>query len=99
MKLSINMNQRILTFFSFLLFGLFQACGPSNSTDAGKAVQTSTEAKTETTEQKKDGKPIYLDRIKLPEGFKIEVFADELKNARSMTRSPQGTIYVGTRNK
>ena len=36
-----------------------------------------------------------LDKIKLPAGFKIEVYA-EIKNARSMTVSPDGTVYVGT---
>jgi len=40
--------------------------------------------------------PIEL--IKLPPGFQIEVYAQGLVHARSMTRSPQGTIYVGTRN-
>ncbi|MEM8909623.1 MAG: sorbosone dehydrogenase family protein, partial [Bacteroidota bacterium] len=44
----------------------------------------------------KEGLP--LDRVQLPPGFKIEIFADNLKNARSIVRSPEGTIYVGTRN-
>lgn len=39
--------------------------------------------------------PIHL--IKLPPGFKIEVFAEGLKNARSMALSPNGTLFVGTR--
>lgn len=38
-----------------------------------------------------------LDRIKLPDGFKIEVYADKVKNARSMALSPDGTLFVGTR--
>ncbi len=38
-----------------------------------------------------------LDKIKLPPGFSIEVYADDLPNARSMTRSAEGTLYVGTR--
>ncbi|MGK7392230.1 MAG: PQQ-dependent sugar dehydrogenase [Candidatus Cyclobacteriaceae bacterium M2_1C_046] len=37
-----------------------------------------------------------LEKIKLPEGFKISVFA-EVPNARSIVRSPNGTIYVGNR--
>jgi glucose/arabinose dehydrogenase len=37
-----------------------------------------------------------LDKIKLPAGFKIEVYA-EVKDARSMTLSPDGTIFVGTK--
>ena len=38
-----------------------------------------------------------LDKIKLPAGFKIEVYA-EVKNARSMAMSPAGVLYVGNRN-
>jgi glucose/arabinose dehydrogenase len=38
-----------------------------------------------------------LDSIKLPPGFKIEVFADNVENARSMTLGSQGTLFVGTR--
>ena len=40
---------------------------------------------------------IELSKIKLPPGFKIEVFAENIANARSITRSPDGTIFVGTR--
>ena len=36
--------------------------------------------------------------IKLPPGFKIEVYADNVPNARSMTLSPKGVLFVGTRN-
>lgn len=38
-----------------------------------------------------------LDKIKLPAGFRIEVFA-EVNNARSLALSPSGTVYVGNRN-
>ncbi len=38
-----------------------------------------------------------LDRIKLPKGFKISVFA-EVDNARSMCVSPSGVVYVGNRS-
>lgn len=37
-----------------------------------------------------------LEKIKLPEGFKISVFA-EVPNARSIARSPEGTVFVGNR--
>lgn len=37
--------------------------------------------------------------ISLPEGFKIDVFADNVDGARSMALSPNGTLFVGTRNK
>lgn len=39
-----------------------------------------------------------LDKIKLPDGFKIEVYADDVTNARSLELSPDGTLFVGTRN-
>src|SRR5690606_38145918 len=39
-----------------------------------------------------------LDKITLPEGFRIEVYA-EVPNARSMALSPEGTLYVGTQKK
>lgn len=39
-----------------------------------------------------------LDKIKLPQGFKISVFAEKVKNARSMALSPNGTLFVGTRD-
>ncbi len=42
---------------------------------------------------------IQLDKIQLPDGFKIELFAEKVPNARSMALSPDGTLFVGTRRK
>lgn len=39
-----------------------------------------------------------LDSLQLPEGFVINVYADSVKNARSMCLSPDGTLFVGTRS-
>jgi glucose/arabinose dehydrogenase len=36
--------------------------------------------------------------INLPPGFEIEVYASNVANARSMVLSPNGILYVGTRN-
>lgn len=36
--------------------------------------------------------------IKLPEGFSISVFAKDVANVRSMTLSPAGTLYAGSRD-
>src|SRR5450432_3205791 len=41
-------------------------------------------------------KEYNLDKIKLPNGFKIEVYA-EVDNARSLCISPNGTVFVGTK--
>lgn len=40
-----------------------------------------------------------LDSLKLPDGFKIHVYAEDVENARSMALSPNGTLFVGTRKK
>ncbi|GMW02278.1 MAG: gluconolaconase [Candidatus Hydrogenedentota bacterium] len=41
---------------------------------------------------------IFLNEIKLPPGFSIEVFAEGVQNARSMAISPSGIVFVGTRD-
>jgi glucose/arabinose dehydrogenase len=40
---------------------------------------------------------IPVSKIKLPAGFKAEVWADGMPGARMMTRGDKGTIFVGTR--
>lgn len=40
---------------------------------------------------------LYLDSIRLPRGFAIDVYAADIPNARSMTLGSQGTLFVGTR--
>lgn len=39
-----------------------------------------------------------LHEIKLPQGFKIELYATEVENARSLAQGPKGVIFVGSRN-
>ena len=39
--------------------------------------------------------PLHL--LKLPPGFAVEVWSDQVPNARSLARAPDGTIFVGTR--
>jgi len=41
-------------------------------------------------------KKYELDKIKLPDGFKIDIYA-EIPDARSLCVSPGGTVFVGTR--
>lgn len=40
---------------------------------------------------------IPLDRIRVPEGFRVELWASGLPGGRMMTRGDDGTVYVGTR--
>ncbi|MBO0341021.1 MAG: PQQ-dependent sugar dehydrogenase [Bacteroidota bacterium] len=39
-----------------------------------------------------------LDRLNLPEGFSIDVYAENIEGARSMAMGTDGTLFVGTRN-
>ena len=38
-----------------------------------------------------------LQNVRLPAGFQLEVFADNVPSARSMALGAQGTLFVGTR--
>jgi len=60
---------------------LLLSCAPSGKSDARPAVSHSR---------------LPLDSIHLPPGFKIDVYADDLPNARQMALSPQGILYVGS---
>ncbi len=39
----------------------------------------------------------FVEVIKLPKGFKIELFVSEIENARSLAQGPEGIIFVGSR--
>ncbi len=45
-----------------------------------------------------DANNLPLQKLLLPPGFHISVFAANVPNARSMSLSPNGTLFVGTRN-
>jgi glucose/arabinose dehydrogenase len=47
---------------------------------------------------KKDLEELPLDKLKLPQGFKVDIYAQGVVNARSMELSPNGTLFVGTRS-
>jgi glucose/arabinose dehydrogenase len=41
---------------------------------------------------------VPLERLKLPAGFKISVFAEDVPNARSLALGANGTVFAGTRS-
>lgn len=47
--------------------------------------------------EKKELDEIPLEKLKLPSGYKISLYAEGVKNARSMAMSEEGTLFVGTR--
>jgi glucose/arabinose dehydrogenase len=40
---------------------------------------------------------IQIDKVKAPKGFKVEIWASGIANARSMRLGDKGTVFVGTR--
>ncbi len=75
-----------------VLFGLLVICSCNNSKGKTDGAVVNTEEKPNELFEK-----YQLSKIKLPEGFKIEVYA-EVKNARSLTLSPSGILYVGNKS-
>src|SRR4051794_2200174 len=43
-----------------------------------------------------EGAKPHLDKIKLPAGFSIALWAENVRGARTMTLAPDGTVFVGT---
>ena len=44
-----------------------------------------------------DSANLPIDLVNLPDGFEINIYAENVNNARSMALSPNGTLFVGTR--
>lgn len=80
-----------------LLFFLF-ALAIISSCKNNKTENTKSEATAVSQNSASLFKKYNLDKIKLPAGFKIEVYA-ETPDARSLCVSPNGTLFVGTRSK
>ncbi len=74
--------------FVFLISAVLFSCGGKKSNKQIEASNADTGALY---------KKYNLDKIKLPAGFSISVYA-EVPNARSMTLSPSGVLYVGNRS-
>src|SRR5258708_22781997 len=45
----------------------------------------------------KSAKELPVDKLKLPAGFKVEVWAEGMPGARTMALGDKGTLFVGTR--
>jgi glucose/arabinose dehydrogenase len=89
MHLSFSSFKKLIP-VSFLIAGVFSACN-NNGNKSGNTGTGNVSQNTDSLFKKYN-----LDKIKLPDGFKIDVYA-EIENARSMCVSPGGTVFVGTR--
>ena len=81
--------KNILSFLVLTL--LLSSCGYYNPPQKGEAEAVKISQETENSD-------FPFSTIKLPKGFKIELFAKDVVNARSMDLSPNGTLFVGTRD-
>lgn len=85
--------------FAFLVLFVSIGCNSSDTSPADSSGDHENLPSIESDHTKDHLSQKYkLDKIILPEGFRIEVYA-EVPDARSMTLSPEGTLYVGTRKK
>lgn len=80
----------LLAFFTLALTDCNNINPPSRKPDIPEG--------TGTTDSSGYTSSLPLDRIKLPAGFKITTYAEDVANARSMDLSPNGTLFVGTRD-
>ena len=69
---------------------------PQDTKNAKKPAARQTAQPAKTTQQQTS---LPLEKIQLPPGFKISIFAENIKNARSLCLSPNGTLFVSTRSK
>lgn len=76
----------------FLLFSL--GCNSEKKIDSNS--DKNDEVNTSNVDDLTSKKGLELDKLKLPDGFKIDVFARVTK-ARSMALGSDGTLFVGTR--
>jgi len=76
----------IQSLFIIVLITFFSSCKEQKATEAKTQIQ-----------YEEFASALPIDRLKLPEGFKIEVFADSIDGARSMAMGDNGTLFVSTR--
>lgn len=51
----------------------------------------------EVADEKEQDLSLPLHKIRLPPGFQIEIYAENLSYVRSLALSPNGTLFAGTR--
>ncbi len=83
--------QKIVISFAILFFLIFTGGCNNDKNNPGAAASNGSQTDSALFKKYK------LDKIQLPQGFTINVYA-EVPNARSLCVSPEGTVYVGTRN-
>lgn len=92
------MRMYTLTLRSVLMLILSVAFIACKGNKEGNEEETTEEVAENAEEAPKYTGDLPLDRLNLPEGFSIDVYAENLEGARSMAMGADGTLFVGTRN-
>lgn len=88
-----TLTQRSIILLMF--FVAFLACKEDKESQGEESTEEVAENTEETPEYTGD---LPLDRLNLPDGFSIDVYAENIEGARSMAMGADGTLFVGTRN-
>ena len=80
--------------FSPTLLAVFLLCLSSCKDEKAAATSSTLGQKISIANAKAD---VQLDKLQLPEGFTIDVWAADVPNARSMALSETGTVFIGNR--
>jgi glucose/arabinose dehydrogenase len=89
MRISINLIRSV----SLALIAFTFACNEKQGAEA-QSIKPDGSNKIAIGNAKAD---VQLDKLKLPENFKIDVWAADISNARSMAISDNGIVFVGNR--
>lgn len=81
--------------FLLMLSLAMLSCNGKKKGDNEENADEKTQQETDTSQYEAS---LPLDRLKLPEGFQIEIYAEGIDGARSMAMGDNGTLFVGTRN-
>ena len=90
------MGKRFNSVMAIYMAVCFLSCSGNNEGGANNNPSPEEDATTENLEKDPSGLP--LERINLPEGFEISVFASGIEDARSLAKGEKGTVFVGNRN-
>lgn len=88
------LNQSLLLIACALSFSA-SGCSGNGAEESKSSIAEGDSVVTKTVKSHK----LPLEKIKLPEGFKISVFASGVEDARSLALGDKGTIFVGNRQK
>ncbi|MBA9078095.1 glucose/arabinose dehydrogenase [Rufibacter quisquiliarum] len=97
-----NMKSLKMSIVALAMLGVVGCSSNSEKPGADQEGEVTSKAPQDTTSEEVTEQPAQdpdLSKISLPDGFEISYFAQKVENARSMVLGPDGTLYVGSRDK